>query len=85
MALLNMDCDTDYVTCLLEEMQLSEEEQRAFSFYTLLFCVDFMGERGMRFMDKQVPVSDEIVEKMNGIYEKLWTDFVKKWDTLVSE
>lgn len=76
MALLNMRYDTDYVTYLLEEMQLSEKERKAFAFYTLLFCVDFMGERGMRFMDKQVPVSAEIVEQMNGIYEKLWKEYV---------
>lgn len=75
MALMNMDCDTDYVTYLLEEMKLTQEEQNAFLFYTLLFCVDFMGERGMWFMDKQVPVSEEIVEKMNGIYEKLWRGY----------
>lgn len=77
MALMNMGCDTDYVTYLLEEMHLTQVEKKAFAFYTLLFCVDFMGERGMRFMDKQVPVSDEIVETMNGIYEKLWEEYEK--------
>lgn len=76
MALLNMGCDTDYVTYLLEEMKLTEEEKKAFAFYTLLFCVDFMGERGMRFMDKQVPVSPEIVAQMNGIYDKLWQEYM---------
>lgn len=75
MALMNMGCDTDYVTYLLNEMQLTEIEKKAFAFYTLLFCVDFMGERGMWFMDKQVPVSDEIVETMNRIYEKLWEEY----------
>lgn len=69
MALLNMGCDTDYVTYLLEEMKV-------FAFYSLAFCVDFMGERGMCFMDKQVPVSPQIVEQMNGIYEKLWQEYV---------
>ena len=49
---------------------------KAFAFYTLLFCADFMGERGMQFMDKQVPVSAEIVEQMNGVYEKLWREYV---------
>ena len=77
MALMNMGCDTDYVTYLLNEMQLTEIEKKAFAFYTLLYCVDFMGERGMWFMDKQVPVSDEIVETMNGIYEKLWEEYRK--------
>ncbi len=76
MALMNMGCDTDYVSYLLDEMQLTEIEKKAFAFYTLLFCVDFMGERGMWFMDKQVPVSDEIVETMNGIYETLWKEYM---------
>ena len=75
MALMNMGCDTDYVTYLLDEMCLTEMEKKAFAFYTLLCCVDFMGERGMWFGDKQVPVSDEIVETMNGIYEKLWEEY----------
>ena len=75
MALLNMECDTDYVTYLLDAMHMTEEEKRAFAFYTLLYCVDFMGERGMWFMDKQVPVSEEIVEKMNGIYDMLWEEY----------
>ena len=77
MALLNMGCDTDYVTYLLEEMKVTEEEKKVFAFYSLVFCVDFMGERGMRFMDKQVPISPQIVEQMNGIYEKLWQEYVK--------
>jgi len=77
MALMNMGCDTDYVTYLLHEMQLTEIEKKAFAFYTLLYCVDFMGERGMWFMDKQVPVSEEIVETMNGIYETLWDEYAR--------
>ena len=75
MALMNMGCDTDYVTYLLDEMRLTEMEKKAFAFYTLLCCVDFMGERGMWFGDKQVPVSDEIVATMNRIYEKLWEEY----------
>ncbi|MBQ8800616.1 MAG: aminoglycoside phosphotransferase family protein [Lachnospiraceae bacterium] len=76
MALMNMGCDTDYVTYLLEEMHLNGLEQKAFTFYALLFCVDFMGERGMWFMDKQVPVNEEIVKTMNGIYERLWEEYI---------
>ena len=78
MALLNMGCDTDYVTYLLDAMQVTEEEKKAFAFYTLLYCVEFMGERGMWFMDKQVPVSEEIVEMMNGIYDRLWEKYHNK-------
>jgi len=82
MALMNMGCDTDYVAYLLDAMQVMEEEKRAFAFYTLLYCVDFMGERGMWFMDKQVPVSEEIVEKMNGIYDRLWEKYQAKINML---
>lgn len=47
MALLNMECDTDYVKYILDEMLLNDIQKKAFLFYTLMFCVDFMGERGI--------------------------------------
>ncbi len=75
MALLNEDCDTDYVDFLLTEMRPSPIEKLAFLFYTLIYCVDFMGERGMTFLDKQIPVSQSIIQKLNRIYEALW----KQW------
>ena len=75
MALLNMECDTTYVQYILEEMQVTAEQRRAFLFYTLMFCVDFMGERGMQFMDKTVEVNEQIISRMNGIYDMLW----KEW------
>lgn len=75
MALLNMEYDTDYVKYILEEMQISDVEKKAFLFYTLMYCVDFMGERGMKFMDKQVEVNAQIVERLNGIYDKLWCEW----------
>ena len=78
MALLNMECDCDYVNLLLEAMRPDAAQRRAFEFYTLLYCVDFMGERGMRFGDKQVPVSPEIVDKLNGIFERLWAEWIDK-------
>ncbi len=75
MALLNLGYDTDYVRFLLEEMQLSEEEKTAFLFYNLLYCVDFMGERGTCFLDKTVEAGQETVNRLNGIYDQLW----KEW------
>lgn len=78
MALLNDGADTDYVTYILEEMQLSGIERKAFLFYTLLFCVDFMGERGMQFMDKRVEVNDEVIGRLNAIYDRLWTEW-ERW------
>ena len=75
MALLDLGYDTDYVTFLLEEMAPTPAQLRAFRFYTLLYCVDFMGERGMRFLDKQVPVSPEIVDKLERVFSLLWEDW----------
>jgi len=72
MALLNMKYDTDYVQDLLEEMQVSGPERRAFLFYTLMYCVDFMGERGTWFMDKTVEASPEIIQHLNNLYAQLW-------------
>lgn len=72
MALLNLEYDTDYVSYILEEMQVSDVERKVFIFYTLMYCVDFMGERGMQFMDKQVEVNEHIINRLNGIYDKLW-------------
>ena len=54
---------------------MSAVQRRAFLFYTLMFCVDFMGERGMQFMDKKVEVNQQIISRMNGIYDMLW----KEW------
>ena len=74
MALLDMQYDTDYVKYLLAEMNTSESEYKAFLFYTLVYCVDFMGERGMTFCGKTVDVNTEIVNKLNRIYENLFTE-----------
>ena len=68
-ALLNMNLDTQYVDYLLEEMHLNSEQKRAFIFYCLLFCVDFMGERGTQYLDKVVPVNQEIIDRLNSIYD----------------
>lgn len=72
MALLDLGYDRDYVEDILEEMGADDEQRQAFLFYTLLYCVDFMGERGMTFTDKQVAVSPAIIHKLNGIYDRLW-------------
>ena len=81
MALLNMECDTDYVTYILEEMQVNDIQRKAFLFYTLMFCVDFMGERGMQFMDKTVEVNQQIIDRLNRIYDRLW----REWDSYYKE
>ena len=76
MALLNLEYDTDYVKYILEEMQVNEAGKKAFLFYTLVYCVDFMGERGMQFMDKKIEADEQIVERLNRIYDLLWEEWV---------
>lgn len=80
-ALLNMNCETDYVEYLLKERGCNASEMKAFWFYSLLFCVDFMGERGTQFGDKKIEVSEEIIKRLNQIYEMLW----KKWCEQIAE
>lgn len=73
MALLNMEYDTDYVEYILKAMKITDVEKQAFLFYTQMFCVDFMGERGMQFMDKTIEVNEQIIDRLNGIYDMLWS------------
>ncbi len=77
-ALLNMDLDTYYIDCLLNEMNINCTERKAFVFYSLLFCVDFMGERGMTFGDKRIDVNKEIIGRLNRIYDNL----IIEWNNL---
>lgn len=72
MSLLNMEYDTKYMQYLLEQMHITQKERQAFQFYTLMFCVDFMGERGSTFVGRTVPVSKEIIERLNRIYTQLF-------------
>lgn len=75
-ALLNMDLDIKCVDYLLDELHQNATEYKAFLFYCLIFCVDFMGERGMRFLDKKIPVNEDIIKRLDGIFDIL----MKEWN-----
>ncbi len=76
MALLDKEYDTKYVEYILEEMHADEQMKKVVLFYTLLFCVDFMGERGMSFdNDTKVSVDQKIIDRLNGIYDLLWNEW----------
>lgn len=77
-ALLNMEYETDYIDYLLSERGCTKIEKKAFLFYALLFCVDFMGERDSVFGDKKVEVNEEIIDRLNKIYELLWLKWHEK-------
>ena len=77
-ALLNMELDTGYVDGLLDEIHPNAAEYKAFIFYCLMYCVDFMGERGMQFLDKKVPVNESIITKLNDIFDSLMDEWNKQ-------
>lgn len=76
-ALLNMNLDTRYIDHLLDEIHPSEIEYKAFVFYCLLYCVDFMGERGIQFLDKKIPVNESIIKRLNDIFDILMEEWNK--------
>ena len=59
MSLLNMHADLEYVEYWKAVEKLCEIQEKALLFYVLVFCIDFMAEKGMRFN------KDEIVQTNN--------------------
>lgn len=80
-ALLNMDLDTRYIDYLLDEIHPNTIEYKAFVFYCLIYCVDFMGERGMQFLDKKIPVNESIIKRLNDIFDNL----LEEWNQCCTE
>ena len=76
MSLLNMEQDDDYVACLLAEYGPDEAQKRAFAFYTLMYCVDFMGERGTAFCGRRVPADPPVIERLNRLFDHLWKEWL---------
>ena len=72
MALLSMGEDTKYIDYWLDELKADDEQRKAVLFYTLLYCVDFIGEQGMSFgNNNEVLVNQVKIELLNLIYDKL--------------
>jgi len=71
-ALLAMEADTKYTDYWLEEIKADDTQKKAVTFYTLLFCIDFMGEQGMRFgNDNLVSYNQKKVDLLKSIFSKL--------------
>lgn len=74
MALLSQNVDTNYVKYWAEGLDLNDKQKRILNLYTLIFCVDFMSEKGMTFnKEVPIPVSQEEIKFLNNIYETLIT------------
>lgn len=71
MALLSDDLDTEYIEDWLNEIHADEIQRKVVLFYTLIFCIDFMGEQGMTFFNG-VYVYDEVkIKRLKKIYNTL--------------
>jgi len=69
MALLAMGADTIYIDYWLDEVRANAVQRKTITFYTLLFCIDFMGEQGMRFDNGNVvSVNQEKAALLKTIY-----------------
>lgn len=44
--------------------------------YDILICIIQSAERGMQFMDKKIEADEQIVERLNRIYDLLWEEWV---------
>ena len=71
MALLDMEVDTNYIDYMIRELSLDDFQKQIVLFYTLVFCVDFMSEKGQTFQDKKIYVDEEITYKLNSIYDAI--------------
>ena len=72
MALLNMSLDTKYIDYLLKEMNVNDIQRKVVKYYTLLFCIDFMAEQNMSFINgNEVNANLEKTEQLKKIYNNL--------------
>lgn len=74
MALIAFRYDTRYVDYLMKEIKASEIEKDILKLYTLVFCVDFMSEKGMKFKDRVVEVTQNEIEDLNKTYDKIYNE-----------
>lgn len=79
MALISLGYDTKYVDYIMEEMNASELEREILKLYTLIFCLDFMGEKGMSFKGKVVEVNKDVVENLNRVYIGIYNELESKF------
>lgn len=71
-ALMNTQADTDYIDYWMDGLGLTDLQRKIVLFYTLLFCLDFMGEKGMKFnKDDAISVTDDEKEMLLSLYHKL--------------
>lgn len=69
-ALLSMGADTDYVEFWLDAMDANREQRLMVNVYSLVFCLNLLGELGQIF-NQPVEFSEVRAEILCGIFERL--------------
>jgi aminoglycoside phosphotransferase (APT) family kinase protein len=70
MALLAQGADTDYVEYWLDAIEASRQQREMVVVYSLVFCLNFLGELGQVF-NQTVEYSEARAETLCGIFERL--------------
>lgn len=78
MSLLEAGRSTTYIDYLVEEERLAPARLGLLGFYTLVFCVDFLGGAGMAFNRPTPPeVTPETRDRLTGLFEALYDEVTK--------
>ena len=78
MSLLNMNCDLSYINYWKKLENLTNKQEIVFLFYILIFCVDFMSEKGMKFNKEiQEEVKPKEIYTLENIYS-IYNSKIKK-------
>lgn len=70
MALLSLGVDTEYVDFWLDAIHATKKQRGTVLVYTLVFCLNFMGELGQVF-NKDVGFCEETAEHLREVFENL--------------
>jgi aminoglycoside phosphotransferase (APT) family kinase protein len=70
LALLSLGADTDYVGYWLDALDASRQQRKMVTVYSLVFCLNFLGELGQVF-NQSVEYSEARSETLRGIFERL--------------
>ena len=81
MSLLNKSYDISYINYWKQLEELTDEQEIAFLFYILVFCIDFMSEKGTKFNKDDVEeVKMEDIIKL----EKIFLDYENKLKKVIN-
>ena len=70
MSLLNMHADLEYVEYWKDLEKINDFQEKVLQFYILVFCIDFMAEKGMKFnKEKVVQVNEEEIVILKSVFE----------------